>query len=173
MGTGIHTDDEFQNVFAPIVDEVMKLVTDRAYNLLIDHINKEVYGTGVNIMYEPTYEFRDKAWVKNIQAVAGAYVKKYIGAIEYTPSMMQEPTSAYPYRHGYYEYNIDNRDVLADLLNVEGVAKGMGNKQRHLFWDNYEKELSQKVGQWLYTEFNKKGIKIPALKFLKPEGWCN
>ena len=173
MGTGIHTDDEFQNVFAPIVDEVMVAVTDRAYNLLIDHINKEVYGTGVNLYYEPTYEFRDKAWVKNVQAVAGEYVKKYIGAIEYMPNRMQPPSSAYPLRHGYYESNVDNRDVLADLLNVEGIAQGMGNKQRHLFWDNYEKELSQNLGQWLYTEFNKKGIKIPALKFLKPEGWYN
>lgn len=88
---------------------------------------------------------------------------------------MNPPDVENPLRHGYYTDEnhalIDNREILAELLNVEGKAQGIGDKKRHLFWDNYERELSEKMGQWLYTEFNDRGIKIPALKFLKPEGW--
>ena len=34
-------------------------------------------------------------------------------------------------------------------------------------WTNFEDELKQKIGGWLYTEFNNRGLTIPALKLYK------
>ena len=42
-----------------------------------------------------------------------------------------------------------------------------GGKKRKPYWDDFLKDLNQNIGGWLYTEFNKRGIKIPALKLYK------
>ena len=59
---------------------------------------------------------------------------------------------------------------LAEILNVSGVASEgdmYDTKIRAPFWDNFEEELRQKLGDWLYTEFNNRGLKIPSLKNAK------
>ena len=58
---------------------------------------------------------------------------------------------------------------LAEILNVDGLDKhnDWGGKKRKPYWDDFIKDLNQNIGGWLYTEFNKRGIKIPALKLYK------
>lgn len=164
----IYNEDDFASLFTEITEEVCKNVTNRAYDLLIKHINSDVYNTGINKQYEPSYQFRDKAWVKDhvVQAL-----NKYVSSIVYTPENMDAPSQSNPWRHGYYstEGTVDNRERLAEILNVVGEDEGFGHKRRNAFWDNFIKELNEKIGGWFYTEYNNKGIKIPAIKFLKAD----
>ena len=40
-------------------------------------------------------------------------------------------------------------------------------KRNAPFWNEFEEELKQKLGDWLYTEFNNRGLNIPALKLYR------
>lgn len=176
----IRTDDDLINTFMPIINDIMENMTDRIEKLLVQHINTDVYGINktstdtpaINDYYldgtgRPSYEFRDKAWQKR---VSKTIAETCVGEIFYDGNQMTPPTANSPYLHGNYNAGVDRRNKLADLLNVSGIAGDSDfvyNKTRSPFWDNFLDELSLKIGGWLYTEFNNKGIKIPALKFFK------
>lgn len=177
---GIRTDDELLTVFLPIIEEVSDAVLERAEKLLKEHINADTYGNSktdmgkpsINEYYldgtgTPSYEFRDEAWeTKKIKQ----FTDTVIASIFYDGSKMSPPSQNSPYLHGNYYKGIDRTDSLASILNVSGVADDadfISQKRRQPYWDKFEEELSQKIGGWLYTEFNNRGIRIPALRFFK------
>lgn len=178
----IIADDNFwenlSDVLNPVIEEVVKSVSERAKKLLQKHINADTYGIGktnmgtpsINKSYlnhtgKPSYEFRDKAWDIQFQK----NLEGYLFSLFYDGSKLTPPSKVYPYLHGNAEgtNNIDRRNQMADILNVSGVASDgdmNDTKVREPFWDNFEEELRQKIGGWLYTEFNNRGLSIPALK---------
>lgn len=170
----IGTDEDLEKVFSDLIAEVIPLIANRAKKLLQQHINTDTYGISKNNMGKPninkcysdgkgtpSYEFRDKAW--------NVIISKEIFSLFYSGDAMSHISSQYPYLHGNIYTGEDRRLELADLLNVSGVDKDndWGGKKREPFWDNFLEDLNQKIGGWLYTEFNNKGIKIPALKLYK------
>lgn len=171
----LDTHEKMEEVFYDLNVEVVKAISERAQKLLKEHINTDTYGinktnTGtpsINKSYldgsgAPSYEFRDKAW--DIQ------LNKTLFHLFYDGGLMSPPSSNFPYLHGNNNDGVDRRAILADLLNVSGVASGgdmHSTKIREPFWDNFEEELKQKLGNWLYTEYNNRGLKIPSLKNAK------
>ena len=171
----IKTDEDLEKVFYDLIVEVIKSISERAKKLLQEHINTDTYGinktnTGkpeINQSYlngtgTPSYEFRDKAW--DIQ------LNKTLFSLFYDGDLMSPPSANFPYLHGNNESGEDRRNMLADILNVSGIASNgdmHDTKIRNPFWDNFETELKQKLGGWLYTEFNNRGLKIPDLKNAK------
>lgn len=177
---GIRTDEELLTVFLPIIEEVSEATMKRAEKLLKEHINVDTYGNSktdmgrpsINEYYldgtgTPSYEFRDNAWeIKQVKHM----VDTTIMSLFYDGDNLTHPTPNSPYLHGNYYKDIDRTDSLASILNVSGVAGDadfITQKRRRPYWDNFEKELSSKIGGWLYTEFNNRGITIPALKIFK------
>lgn len=171
----IKTDEDLENVFNSVIKEVVDSIGERAKKLLQEHINTDTYGIGktnmgtpqINQSYldgtgTPSYEFRDKAW--NIQ------LNKTLFSLFYDGDLMSPPSTSFPYLHGNNKSGEDRRNMLADILNVSGIASNgdmHDTKIRSPFWDNFEEELKQKLGGWLYTEFNNRGLKIPDLKNAK------
>ena len=173
----ISTYNEFDKMFGAVIGEVIEAVSVRAKKLLVEHINSDTYGINkttkgkpkINKSYlngtgRPSYEFRDKAWDITIKKK----VTESVFTLFYDGSKMSPPDKKNNFLHGIYNYS-DSRDYLADVLNITGVTGGCipDDKHREPFWDNFENELNQKIGGWLYTEFNNRGIKIPALKLYK------
>ncbi|MFR3182520.1 MAG: hypothetical protein ACLTPN_02755 [Clostridia bacterium] len=171
----IRTDEDLEKVFSDLISDVISSICQRAKRLLQEHINTDTYGinktnTGmptINSDYldgsgKPSYEFRDKAWDTEI--------RKSLFSIFYNGDLMSPPSASSPYLHGNLEDGKDRRNILADLLNVSGIAPEGDfhtEKKREPFWDNFEQELQQKLSGWLYTEFNNRGLSIPDLKNAK------
>lgn len=178
----IKTDEDLEKVFNKVIEDVIKSISERAKKLLQEHINTDTYGINktdmgtpeINSSYlngtgTPSYEFRDKAW--DIQ------LNKTLFSLFYDGDLMSPPSSNFPLLHGFdgesksgQHYHYDRRKQLADILNVDGIAPHQdtfSTKTRSPFWDNFEEELKQKLGGWLYTEFNNRGLKIPDLKNAK------
>ena len=175
----IKTDVDLFQVFGEVIEDVVKSISERAQKLLREHINMDTYhinktntehpkindyylnGTGI-----PSYEFRDEAWdiaFKN-------KMSEYLFSLFYDGSLLSPPSANNPDLHGNYSKGIDRREILPDLLNVSGEAMGGDmdcGKSRDPFWDNFEKELCDNLGKWLYTEFNNRGLKIPDFKSAK------
>lgn len=176
----IKTDEDLENVFNSVIKEVVDSIGERAKKLLQEHINTDTYGinkteTGkpkINSSYldktgTPSYEFRDVAW--DMQKFKDN-LSGYAISLFYDGSKMSAPNMGSPYLHGNAYTNTDRREELAGILNVSGIASNgdMNDiKIRSPFWDNFEEELKQKLGGWLYTEFNNRGLKIPDLKSAK------
>lgn len=174
-------EDNLKNTLNPVIEEVVKAVSERAKKLLQQHINVDTYGIGktnmgqpsINKSYldgtgKPSYEFRDKAWDTQFQKD----LEGYLFSLFYDGSKLTPPSSSSPYLHGNASgaNNINRTSQMADILNVSGVAPDgdmHDTKIRQPFWDNFEDELRQKIGGWLYTEFNNRGLTIPALKLYK------
>ncbi len=168
----IRTDEDLENVFDKLIMEVVGNIYERAKKLLQQHINTDTYGIGKNVTGHPSinrsyldgtgipsYEFRDKAW--------DGELRRTLFSIFYDGDLMSPPSYSFPYLHGNIYKNKDRRKELADLLNVSGVSPDgdfYSSKKREPFWDNFEQELKQKLGNWLYTEFNNRGLSIPSLK---------
>lgn len=175
----IRTDEDLQNVFNTLIEDVVRAISERAKKLLQQHINADTYGVGKNVTGRPrinrsyldgtgtpSYEFRDLAW--NIQLQKS--LNEYLFSLFYDGDLLSPPTYSSPYLHGNIYENKDRRKQLPELLNISGVSpEGDFNypKIRSPFWDNFEMELKQKLGSWLYTEFNNRGLSIPSLKNAK------
>lgn len=171
----IKTDEDLKNIFEDLIEDVLKSVSQRAKKLLQERINQDTYGinktqTGnpkINKYYlsgtgVPSYEFRDKAWDMRLE--------KDLFCLFYDALKMSAPSSVFPFLHGNNDIGEDRRNELAEILNVSGIAENgdfYTDKKREPFWDNFMKELKDKLGSWLYTEFNNRGLKIPDLKNAK------
>lgn len=171
----IETHEDLDTVIGEVIEVVVKNTSERAKKLLQEYINMDTYGIGktnmgkpkINKSYldgtgTPSYEFRDKAWDIKLE--------KYLFSLFYDGDLMSAPSSSSPYLHGNANDGIDRRNELADILNVSGVASDgdmYTTKSREPFWDDFIQDLNQQIGRWLYTEFNNKGISIPALKLYK------
>jgi len=179
----IKTDEDLLTVFVPIMEEVVEAIMERAKKLLQQHINADTYGIGKNNMGKPSindyyldgtgtpsYEFRDQAW--DVKYIDDA-IKGFSFSLVYDALNMTPPSPSSPYFHGNYyggrDGMRDRRKILAEVLNVNGIDShnDWGGKKRKPYWDDFLKDLNQNIGGWLYTEFNKRGIKIPALKLYK------
>ena len=172
----IRTDEDLEKVFSSIIKDVITSVSDRAKKLLQQHINTDTYGIGksvtghpsINKSYlngtgTPSYEFRDVAWNIKLQND----LKGYLFSLFYDEGLLSQPTYSSPYLHGNIYENKESRYELPELLGVSGVSPEsdfINPKIRNPFWDNFEQELKQKLGNWLYTEFNNRGLSIPSLK---------
>lgn len=176
----IRTDEDLNNIFKDVIEDVVEAVSERAKKLLRQHINTDTYGIGRNAEFSlkkinesyldgtgtPSYEFRDQAWDTLLRET----VRGYTFSIFYEANNLTPPSPSSPYLHGNAYKNMDRRDILPYLLNVSGTSLQSDmndNKIRNPFWDNFINELRQKIGGWLYTEFNNRGFKIPALKLYK------
>lgn len=173
----IRTDDDLKEIINNVIKEVVDAIGERAKKLLQEHINVDTYGinktnTGkptINKSYldgtgTPSYEFRDLAWDIN-KFKEG--LNTYAISLFYDGDKMSPPSSSSPYLHGNNYTGEDRRNELANILNVSGIASNEdmnSMKIRSPFWDNFEEDLKQKLGKWLYTEFNNRGLAIPSLK---------
>lgn len=135
----IKSKKELESLMLKRAEKALNLIAEDVYNILRTNISLYTYGYDVespdvkgpiNEVYEngtqePTYEFRDEAWVKQEAKIAA---NKIATAIYYDGMRMSPPTSSHPYRHGYFNEEtggaIDRRAYLADILNVFGVAGG-------------------------------------------------
>lgn len=177
-------EDNLKNALNPVIEEVVKAVSERAKKLLQQHINMDTYGIGktnmgkpkINKVYlngtaAPSYEFRDKAWDIQFQKDLEGYLfSLFYDGSKLTPPNPVGETDRYLHGNG----TVDRRDILPELLNVSGIAPHgdwnhmPGQKKRNApFWNEFEEELKQKLGDWLYTEFNNRGLKISSLKNAK------
>lgn len=180
----IDTWELMQETFGNIIGEVVENISKRAKELLIKHINTDTYGInktatneqGINKIYlngtgTPSYEFRDKAWDIKFQK----QLTEHIFYLMYNSDNLTPPSTKNNYLHGNYDEGIDRRIELPELLNVNGIAPDgdfndfPNQKRRSPYWDNFIEELNQKIGGWLFTEFRKRGLEIPALKLFKGE----
>ncbi len=180
----IETDEELEKVFREVIEEVIVAISDRAQKRLRQFINKDTYGLSINSNFAtskinksyldgtgaPSYEFRDQAW--DVKYIDDA-IKGFSFSLVYDALNMTPPSSSSPYLHGNYyggkDGMRDRREILAEVLNVNGTDdhNDLGGKKRKPYWDDFLEDLNQNIGGWLYTEFNKRGIKIPALKLYK------
>lgn len=175
----LKTQEEFMDTFNRIIKQVIEAVSDRAKKLLQEHINMDTYGINktttdkpsinkdyLNETGIPSYEFRDVAWDISVEGKVNQVLFKLL----YNGLNMSAPSAESPLLHGNFDKNKDRRKELAEILNVSGVAEDADtkvDKVRSPFWDDFINELKQKLGGWLYTEFNNKGIDIPELKNAK------
>lgn len=175
----LDTYEKLESTFKDIIENVIENVSERAKKLLQEHINTDTYGINksatfvmspINKYYlengTPSYEFRDQAWDIWVKEL----VRGYTFSLFYDGSNLTPPTSAYPFEHGNLYKHEDRRNELAEDLNVNGWAKNEdfpGSKRREPFWDNFEEDLKNKIGGWLYTEFKKNGVEIPAIRLYK------
>lgn len=175
--TSLKTQEKMMDTFNRIIKQVVEAVSDRAKKLLQQHINMDTYGINktatdkpsINQDYLngtgiPSYEFRDVAWDISVEGKLNQVLFKLL----YNGLNMSPPSPSSPLLHG--NMSEDRRNRLAEILNVSGVAEDADtpvDKVRSPFWDNFVDELKQKLGGWLYTEFNDKGINIPELKNAK------
>lgn len=180
----IKTDEDLERVFGEVIEEVVVAMSDRVQKRLRQFISKDVYGLSMNANFAmveinkfyldgagtPSYEFRDQAW--DVKYIDDA-IKGFSFSLVYEALNMTPPSSSSPYFHGNYyggkDGMRDRREILAEVLNVNGIDShnDWGGKKRKPYWDDFLKDLNQNIGRWLYTEFNKRGIKIPALKLYK------
>lgn len=177
----IYTDTDLENTFSKVLNEAIQAVGERASKLLQEHINADTYGinktnTGtpsINQSYldgtgKPSYEFRDKAWDTSFQHS----LTDYLFSLFYDGNLLSPPSPSSQYLHGNYYYGeskklVDRRKDLADILNVSGFAPDSDmndTKIREPFWDNFIDELSEKLGDWLDTEFKRRGLTVSGLK---------
>lgn len=179
--TILRTQEQLTSVFEQKLSKSIQGVADRAKKLLMAHINADVYGIGktetgkpsINKSYldrtgTPSYEFRDVAWQTEVKKQADEAVFSLI----YRGNLMTAPSPSSPLLHGLYseDKKIDRRLMLADILNVSGVAGEADtdiDKKRSPYWDNFMEDLRRNLGNWLYTELNEEGISIPELKNYK------
>ena len=176
----IKTDEDLERVFGEVIEEVVVAMSDRVQKRLRQFISKDVYGLSMNANFAmgkinksyldgagtPSYEFRDQAWDIWVKEL----VRGYTFSLFYDGSNLTPPTSAHPFEHGNLYRHEDRRNELAEDLNVNGWAKNEdfpGSKTREPFWDNFEEDLKNKIGGWLYTEFKKNGVEIPAIRLYK------
>lgn len=176
--------DEMMKTINNILEKSLKEVNRKAKELLIQHINTDTYGLGKSAMSSkpainkvyldgtgvPSYEFRDKAWDEIFERA----LNEYSFRIFYKASNLSPPSKAHPYLHGNASgyNNIDRRNELAELLNISGVDTSgdwgwKNEKKRDPFWDNFIKDLREKLGKWLYDECKSRGLNIPDLKNAK------
>ena len=116
-------------------------------------INQFYENVGEEGLGEPSFEFRDEAWVKT---KAEQVSKTIVGSIYFDGNKMSPPTWIRPYTHGNFYDGKDRRTQLAKLLNVNGVDSGNDwkGKERKPFFDI--------TIQWIET--NWKSLAKNALK---------
>lgn len=157
----IRNSTELNKAFQSVFQNVIETVSENTLKLLQDYIDEDTYQGMENEFYERTYQFRDVAWVRSSKGG----ITKYVSNVAYNGMLMEAPDSSNPYKHGYLNQGIDNREVLADLLNIDGVVpNSIGNKIRKPFWNDFINEAVKKVPEWLYDEFLKEGLEVPGLK---------
>jgi len=158
----IATVDDFEKLFNKINEEVINAVSLRAVKLLKKHIMDDMYGALPNKRYEdgtgmPTFQFREAFVFKEMVKLMNGVSK----TLFYDYESMDRPSSAHPTRHGRYktkdESGSDNRQALAEMLNKREIV---GSKMRNLYWDNFIRELDSNIGNWFYTEYNNRGVKL-------------
>lgn len=171
------TEDAFKNFFESQLKRVIDIVSDKIHEQLRLNISLYTYGytpgiaspsvkVPINEMYqvvngnetgEPSYEFRDEAWIKQqAKALSG----KIIGSIFYDYSKLSAPTSSRPFTHGNFYQGKDRRVNLADLLNVSGYDLGndFGGKEREPYFDITLKWIKDNFSQLVNNAFRKVGI---------------
>ena len=175
---------ELESLILSKSQKALNLITNEVYDILRTNISLYTYGYDVespdikgpinkayeNGTKEPTYEFRDEAWVKQEAQIAA---KKIASAIYYDGMRMSPPTSSHPYRHGKFDTStgevIDRREYLAEVLNVFGVAgdrdwpaKGLENqgKVRKPFFDLTLFQLENQWDDIVRRNFKKVGINL-------------
>lgn len=149
--------------------KAIDILSEKIYNQLKINISLYTYGYPVampdikgpiNQFYEnvgdegsgePSFEFRDLAWVKTS---AKEISNQIIGSIYYDGNKMSAPSWLRPYTHGNFYTGEDRRAELAKLLNVTGYADGSDFTIKGEFEEKFRKPFFDITIQWLETNWN-------------------
>ncbi len=153
----INTYAELENQMNKICESVINSVSDRMLQDLKDIIKRDTYGShGRNVVYESTYEFLNAwEWTPIKQATKTLSAELFY----HWQNMRTEPTS---YTHVDYVSGADNRERLADILNIQGLEPGNPIAVfRYSFWNEYilNMFISGKIDSYFTQEFSKFNIK--------------
>lgn len=137
------------------------VVEKKALDLLQQHIDDDVYNFDPepNKFYKPTYEFKNAF----VWGDMDSSIKEIKAKLFYNYNSMRPPTlndSNNGYTHGNARIGDDRRKDLAYWLNADGAESEntFRQKKRNAYWDNFEKELDEKIYGWFDKEFAKYGI---------------
>ena len=172
----IKTTDQFQQFFMNKLEKAINILEDEIHTKLRENISAMTYGYApnadargpINKAYEiingyptgePSYEFRDEAWVKDKAKQAA---KAIIGSVWYDYQNLSAPSSDSPYTHGNYYQGKDRRAILAELLNVNGYDKqnDMGGKRREPFFDETIKWITNNWDKLCKKALSKVGLNV-------------
>jgi hypothetical protein len=151
------------NAIRKTSEEVVYDVVDEIAKVLYAYIMEYTYGDLPNKQYWkgegiPSWQFLNAFKLTNVQQKMNEIVSELYYDWQ---SMDYDPGT---YLHGSY-YTGDMREVLAEVLNIEGIT-GFSNKTRHPYWDIFIEEMFDKDGigklfdKYMKEEFSKIGINI-------------
>lgn len=157
----INNADKAQKYMDSISEKVINEVVEECLELLKKYIDEDVYEYDYfpnknyfNKTKKPTYEFRDKAWVKSFTSVVSGRVQ---GALrhDYTKMVTRKGDSS-----SYMAHNPKYKESLAERLNVKGV---FAHKERNEYWDNFIRDLDKNMDKWIIKHYKKYGIYLKLI----------
>lgn len=105
----IKTLAQFRQILSAKLKEILNNISEKVYEKLIFFIDNDIYATYRPKLYDRTYEFRNKAWVKSsAREIAGSIT----ATIKYDGNRLSVDEETYTH--------ID-RDRLAEILNRNSV----------------------------------------------------
>jgi hypothetical protein len=147
---------------------IVENVSAKALDLLMEIIDKEIYGPKLPKKYERTYEFRDKAWVlsKIQKTVSGCFKELSFDGnkLRYNAEKSQ---------HGSPNGE-DRRNMMANILAFEDLNEkyadwpsdgsrrvgALNVREDYNYWQEFEYFLYQNIFDWFEEEALKQGLKI-------------
>lgn len=159
-------DKEFKDYINEVIASVIDSIIDQAYDLLIDTLNKTIYlPQPADAIYERTFEFRDKAWVKKTKGL----LRDYIGEL-YFDGMKMSPQNYninQGYSHGNLEQGIDRRKDMAWILSNDydnmmnsDWTKAPGAYYAQDYWGQFLDKFEAGLDKLVIKEFKKCGITV-------------
>ena len=134
MKRSIRNNQELNNILGNIARKALNNVSEKIIDLLIEYIQRDTYDAAENesprTMYQPTYDFRDKAFrFKNTRKMVNHFVKELF----YDWQAMQLDPENYIHSQGG-----DFRKKMASAFNVDGFVEGdFISRKRKPFWDDF------------------------------------
>lgn len=143
--------------------EAVNILTDRIYNKLIEFIQEDIYDTYPEpefpIRYDRTYQFKEKAWIKEM---ATEISNAMVSSINYFPSGMVYNQSKG--QHGS-PWGKDRRKELAAILNRGGTWDwtdwdwGRVHDEQSEGYRIYPKPFWDDTIEWILDNWDKEVIK--------------
>jgi len=153
----ISTYSELENQMNKICESVVDSVSELMLRDLKEIIKKETYGShGRNVVYESTFEFLE-AWEWTPIRKATKELSRQL--FYHWQTLKTNPAT---YTHVDYISGRDNREQLAEILNINGMEPGNPIAVfRYSFWNSYivNMFLGGDILKYFDQEFGKLGIK--------------
>ena len=145
----ITNEDTLVKVMGDICNDVIEKVSVKILNKLKETIKRDTYEShSPNVVYEPSMEFMNAWEWKPVQKA----VKSLSTELFYHWQTMK--TDPKTYKHIDYVSMQDNREKLADILNINGLEPGNPIAVfRYSFWNNFIADMT--FGGEIMTMFDK------------------